>query len=76
VVFYVCDPDDEKGDKRHKVFEYWYSKAVELHEFIAKYNYTVKSENGYTVNSSILYNKDNYLEHFIIQQFKEEMDIL
>jgi hypothetical protein len=76
VVFYVCDIEDEKEDKRHKVFEYWYSKQTELHEFIGKFNYVFKSRNNYTLNSSILNNKDNYLSDFIIQQFKQEIGIL
>jgi hypothetical protein len=76
VVFYVCDMEGEKEDQRHKVFEYWYSKAVELYQFIAKYNYIVKSENDYTIYSSILYNRENYLSEYIIQQFKDQMEIL
>lgn len=76
VVFYVCDSEDERAHQRHKVFEYWYTKEVELHKSIAKYDYVVKSENGYTVHSSLIYNRDNYLADFIIQQFKEEMNIL
>jgi len=76
VVFYVCDSEDEREDQRHRVFEYWYSKAIELHAFIGKYNHTFLSENNYTINSSILYNKNNYLSDFIIQQFKDQIEIL
>ncbi|MFI5138636.1 MAG: DUF6169 family protein [Sphingobacteriales bacterium] len=76
IVFYVCDSEDGEEDKRHRVFEYWYAKAIELHEFIAKYNYTIKSENNYTVNSSIIYNRDNYLSDYIIQEFKKQIEIL
>jgi hypothetical protein len=72
-VFYVCDSDDGKEEQRHKVFEYWYKKEVELHQFIGKYNYSFQSENGYKVNSSIIYNKQNYLSGYIIEQFRNEM---
>jgi len=75
VIFYVCDSIDKREDQRHKVFEYWYNKASELHDFIAKYNYSMQSVNGYQINSSILYNKNNYLSDYIISQFKEEMGI-
>jgi hypothetical protein len=74
VIFYVCDVEDDKEDQRHRVFEYWYNKAIDLHEFIGKYNYSIKSENGYTVHSSIIYNKENYLLPYIIEQFKKEID--
>ena len=75
VIFYVCDSIDKREDQRHKVFEYWYNKASELHDFIAKYNYSMQSVNGYQINSSILYNKNNYLSDYIISQFEEEMGI-
>ena len=71
VVFYVCDGEDQKEDQRHKVFEYWYEKAIEFHDFIAKNNFCFESINGYKVNSSILYNKQNYLSDYIIAQFEE-----
>lgn len=75
VVVYVCDSEDERENQRHKVFQYWYAKEFELHRFIAKYDFITTSKNGYTINSSLIYNRDNYLADFIIQQFKEVMEI-
>jgi hypothetical protein len=75
VIFYICDNEDEKEDQRHKVFKYWYIKAIELHDFIGMYNYTIQSQNGYKVNSSMLFNKENYLSDYIIEQFKEEIKL-
>lgn len=74
VVFYVCDGEDGKEDQRHKVFEYWYNKEISLHKYIAKYNYSFQSENGYKINSSVIYNKNNYLSGYIIKQFTDEMN--
>lgn len=76
VIFYVCDNEDQKEDQRYRVFEYWYSKAIDFNDYIAKFDYVVKSQNDYTINSSILYNKENYLADYIIQQFKNQMEIL
>lgn len=70
VIFYVCDSEDEREDQRHNVFEYWFVKASVVYTYIKKYSYCIKSENGYNLNSSILYNADNYLEKYIIDEFK------
>jgi hypothetical protein len=75
VVFYVCDIDDEREDQRNRVFEYWYSKEKDLPKFIAKYNYTYKSKNGYVLHSSLLYNIENPLADLIIQELKNQMNI-
>lgn len=75
-VFYVCDIEDNKSDQRQLVFEYWYQKAKDLHNYIKKYNHSTVSENGYVVNSSLLYNFHNPLSQYIIDKFKEEMSIM
>jgi len=73
VIFYVCDNEDDREDKRHLVFEYWYEKSKKEFDYIEKYNYSVMSDNGYKINSSILYNKENYLADYLIDQFKQLM---
>lgn len=73
VIFYVCDNEDDREDKRHLVFEYWYEKSKKEFDYIEKYNYSVMSDNGYKINSSILYNKENYLADYLIYQFKQLM---
>jgi hypothetical protein len=73
VIFYVCDNEDDREDKRHLVFDYWYEKSKNEYDYIEKYNYSVMSDNGYKINSSILYNKENYLADYLIDQFKQLM---
>ncbi|RYY06501.1 MAG: hypothetical protein EOP43_06170 [Sphingobacteriaceae bacterium] len=75
VIIYVCDTEDNREDKRHIAFEYWYNKASKVYTYISKYNYCIVSENGYKLNSSILYNSNNFLESYIIQEFKKALEI-
>lgn len=74
VVFYVCDSDDDREDKRYNVFEYWYKKAANTYPYISKFDYCIQSENGYKLNSSILYNADNFLRNYIIDEFKKALE--
>ncbi len=75
VIIYVCDNEDNREDKRHIAFEYWYKKASKIYTYINKYDYFIVSENGYKLNSSILYNSNNFLESYIIEEFKKALDI-
>lgn len=72
-LFYVCDIE---GDKRQLIFDYWYKKAAHFHEYVGKYNHSTVSENGYVINSSLLYNLHNPLADYIISKFIEEMTIM
>lgn len=75
VLFYVCDSEDEREDKRHQVFEYWFKKASATYTYIKKYNHCIYSENGYKLNSSLLYNANNLLEDYIVAEFRKALEI-
>ncbi|OOQ57437.1 DUF6169 family protein [Mucilaginibacter pedocola] len=74
VIFYICDSEDNRHDKRHLVFEYWYQKSAEVYAYVSKFNYAAVSENGYPINASVLYNNQNPLGDLIIESFKSELD--
>ncbi|EHQ30015.1 DUF6169 family protein [Mucilaginibacter paludis] len=74
VIFYICDSDDDRQDKRHLIFDYWYQKSSEHFYYISKYNHCFKSEHGYQINSSVLYNNQNPLDDFIIEEFKKALE--
>jgi hypothetical protein len=69
VIFYVCDNMDGKEDERHIIFDYWYEKAKSTYSFIGKYDYCFDSEHGYKLNTSVLFNKENILSAYIIENF-------
>ena len=73
-VFYVCDSFDDKEDQRHNVFEYWYEKCKQDHNYVAKVNHQFTSIHNYTINSSLLYNIENPLAYHIVQWFKDAMN--
>lgn len=74
VIFYICDSEDNRHDKRHVIFEYWYQRSAEDFYYISKFNYIAISENGYPINASVLYNNLNPLGNLIIESFKSELD--
>lgn len=76
VIIYVCDNLDGREDKRHNVFEYWYQQAASHYNYVEKYNHSVFSENGYMINASLIYNKNNFLADYIIDNFKKEIGLL
>lgn len=73
-VFYVCDSSDGDEDKRHSVFEYWYDKCKHNHDYVAKITHQFTSINQYTINSTLLFNKENPLADLIAKWFKEAMN--
>ena len=75
VIFYICDNEDEREAKRYNVFEYWYQQAAKDYPYVNKYNHQLYSQNGYNLYSSILYNADNFLESYIIAEFKKALEI-
>lgn len=66
---------DDKEDKRYNVFDYWYEKVSTIYPYVGKYNYCIQSKNGYKLNSSILYNTNNYLRNYIIEEFEKALKI-
>lgn len=55
------------------MFEYGYKKAANTYPYISKFDYCIQSENGYKLNTSILYNTDNFLRNYIIDEFKKAL---
>jgi len=73
-VFYVCDSLDGQEDKRHKVFEYWYDQCKHDHPYVSKITHQFTSINSYTINSTLLYNRENPLADHVIKWFKDAMN--
>jgi len=72
---YVCDGIDGKEDKRHTAFARWYDNGKRIYPDVRKYDYCFHSEDGYKINASLMYNQNNPLAQYLIEQFNELMGL-
>jgi hypothetical protein len=75
LLFYVCDSTDDNSCKRNMVFNYWFEKEKTNHTHVEKYDYSVDTIHGYTINSSLLYNVNNVNYSIIIDEFNKEIEL-
>ncbi len=73
VIFYTCDNEDSREDKRHNLFEYWYNKSSAHFWYIEKHNCCFETEHGYKINSSLLYNIENPMAESIKAEFEKAL---
>ena len=75
ILIYTCDSTDTKHYTRHRLFNSWFGKS-NLKSEIIKLDADIKSQDGESMLTSMIYHSENSLGHNTITQTFEEVVLI